>query len=149
MSFEMFIVCEFPVLPTVSKVKLPVNLVVDIAEEKLLPADSIVKLPLPVMPDVAAKYVVGSSLTIFRVPALTAVEPVKVLLPLNANIPPWVFTRLAALAPSVIAPEIVLVVELFTVRAPFSLMASDVKAPVVIVRLLSGFVPPTAAFKLT
>ena len=48
-----------------------------------------------------------------------------------------------------IAPEILLVVELFTVRAPFSLIASDVKAPVVTVRLLSGFVPPTAAFKLT
>ena len=58
-------------------------------------------------------------------------------------------TRFAALAPSVIAPEIVLVVELFTVRAPFSLIASDVKAPVVTVRLLSGFAPPTAAFKLT
>ena len=48
-----------------------------------------------------------------------------------------------------IAPEIVVVVELFTVRAPLSLIASDVKAPVVTVKLLSGFVPPTAAFKLT
>ena len=57
----MLIVCEFPVLPTVSKEKLPVNFVVDIADEKLLPTDSIVKLPVPVMPDVAAKYVVGSS----------------------------------------------------------------------------------------
>ena len=46
-----------------------------------------------------------------------------------------------------IAPEIVLVVELFTVSAPFSLIASDVKAPVVTVRLPSGFAPPTAAFK--
>ena len=70
-----------------SKVKLPANLVVDTAEEKLLPADSIVKLPLPVIPDVAPRYAVGSSLTILSVPAFTAVEPVNVLLPLIVNVP--------------------------------------------------------------